>query len=74
MKKGQNYGYNSIEEYAIKNDYSIIQHSFAEHQRSVVGKCFIVLEHNEKDITISFVLEGATANEYFYDCVYSDIK
>jgi hypothetical protein len=52
---------------ANENDYSLI-----EHGREVVGEGFIVLKHESKDITISFVLSGATGNNFIYECVYTD--
>ena len=62
MKKGQSYTYTKIKEFAEDNDYSLEE----------LGKNFIVLSHNEKDKTISFVCTSASGNGYIYECVYSD--
>jgi len=67
MKKGQSYTYTKIKEFAEDNDYSLEELGVDE-----IGKNFIVLSHNEKDKTISFVCTSASGNGYIYECVYSD--
>ena len=69
MKKGQIFSFRKIKEFAEDNDYELI-----ELGNDVVGEGFIVLKHNDKDITISFVLDGASSTNYSYECVYSDVK
>lgn len=73
MKKGQTYGYNAIEQFAIDNGYDI-DDVRPPHGRSVVGECFLILRHEEKDKVVSFVLTGDVRNEYQYECVYSDLN
>ena len=68
MKKGQEYKFSTIEEFANENNYS-----FDEYGVDHLGENFIVLKHNEKDLTITFVLTSAGSNGYQYECVYSDI-
>lgn len=69
MKKGQIYSIGTITKFADKEGYSL-----EEHGKNVIGENFVVLKHNDKDITISFVLEGASSSAYMYECVYSDLK
>ena len=69
IKKGLEYNYSQIENFAEENGYAI-----TEHGRDLIGENFIALSHNEKDLTISFVLTGATGTEYIYQCIYTDIK
>ena len=69
MKKGQTYTFVAITEFANKEGYSL-----EEHGKNVIGENFVVLKHDSKDITISFVLEGASSSAYMYECVYSDLK
>jgi len=66
MKKGKNYKYSEIEKYANENNYNII-----EHGEFLIGKNIIVLDAEDKDITITFVLTGFTT-EGIFECVYSD--
>jgi len=68
MEKGKNYGYNSIETFAEKNQFAI-----DELGKNRVGESFLILDHWDKDIIISFVLIGATNNQYLYECIYSDL-
>lgn len=69
IKKGQFVYGNDIENFANENDYSTEYYG-----GNVIGENFIILKHNERDITITFILEGATSNQYVYECVYSDLK
>ena len=68
-KVGEQKSYDSIEEFANANDYTI-----KEMGPEYVGENFIVLTHNEKDIVESYVLTSANGKGYFYTCVYSDNK
>lgn len=68
MKKGQNYSFEAIEKFAEDEDFGI-----TEHGGSSIGKNFIVLEHESKDIVVSFVLSGASGVGFMYECVYSDL-
>jgi hypothetical protein len=65
MKKGKTYNYKEIEEFANQNNFEI-----EEFGRNCVGENFLKLQHNDKDIVISFVLVGATNIQYIYECVY----
>lgn len=67
-KLGNSYIYNKIEQFANDNNYTV-----TELGENVIGENFLVLKHNEKDITISFVLTGATFKTYIYRCIYSDL-
>jgi hypothetical protein len=73
MKKGKEYSYKQIEDFAVENDFSI----FDDIGGATIGRNFIVLEHNVEDKTVSFVLTGAgqpSTGGYIYECVYSDLK
>jgi hypothetical protein len=50
---------------------------YQEYGINIVGQNFMVFEHEDKDIVMSFMLIGTGGNvthEYEYECVYSDIK
>ncbi len=66
MNKGKSYGWSAIMKFAEENDYDLKTLGL-----DVVGESFIVLTHEHKDLTISFVLSGATGHEYIYYCVYN---
>lgn len=68
MKKGKSYRYSEIEALEIK--YELFEEELGENR---VGENFIILS-NDKDKVASFVLSGATATEYIYECIYSDFK
>ena len=69
MEKGKFYAWSSIIDFANENDYSII-----EHGSEIIGENFMVLKHNDKDLTVSFILSSANVNGFFYECIYSDLK
>ena len=68
MKKGQSYTTNQILKFADDNNYDV-----QDYGNAAVGEGFTVLKHNEKDLTISFVLNGANDSDFLYECIYSDI-
>jgi hypothetical protein len=68
MNKGKDYKFDDILQFALDNDYTVKEINTGEEE---IGKDFVVLEHNEKDETISFVLSGATGHEFIYECVYN---
>lgn len=68
MKKGQSYMFEAIEKFAEDENFGI-----TEHGGSQIGKNFVVLEHESKDIVVSFVLSGAVGGGFIYECVYSDL-
>jgi hypothetical protein len=68
MEKGKNYSFSQIEEWANDNQFNLI-----ELGESTIGKNFIVAEHDHRDLTVSFILDGyipALGNQY--TCIYSD--
>jgi hypothetical protein len=68
MKKNKNYSYLQIVSFANKEDYQL-----NELGGNTVGVNFITLEHNHKDIAISFVLTGySSTNGNEYTCIYAD--
>ena len=54
-------------QFAEKNNYD-----YEDLGVNLIGANFIVLTHEEDDLTVSFVLTGM-AKEYMYDCVYTDV-
>ena len=68
MKKGTTYAFSKIQDFSNENDYNLIEIGSFN-----VGKNFITLQHNEKDLVLSFVLTGATSKGAIFECVYSDI-
>lgn len=69
MILNQEYNFIQIETFAQANDYDL-----EELGNGVVGESFIVLRNNKIDITISFMLIGASSKNYFYKCIYTDLK
>lgn len=70
MKKNKDYSFLQIESFANKENYQL-----NELGGETIGNGFIVLEHNEMDLIISFILTGynsVTGNQY--TCIYSDKK
>lgn len=70
MKLNKDYTFNQIETFANDENYSL-----SEYGGNTIGKCFIVIEHNDKDINASFVLTGYNSVQgNIYTCIYSDIN
>ena len=69
MKVNKEYQYNTIGKFANDNDYEI-----EELGTFSVGVNFLILRSNQRDIIISFVCTGGTANGAIYKCIYSDLK
>lgn len=70
MKKNKDYNFNQIETFSDENDFELI-----EFGGNTLGKSFIVLDSNTKDITVSFILTGYNSVEgNIYTCVYSDLN
>jgi len=68
MKLNKDYTFKQIEEFA-KDDYDL-----RELGGLTIGQAFIVLENNNSDVIISFVLTGYnTAQGNIYTCIYSDL-
>ena len=45
-----------------------------EYGDFTIGEFFLVLKHQEKDITISYMMDGCNGNgKPSYRCVYSDL-
>ena len=79
MKKGTIHSYTSIENFANEHNYSLKSitgyvKSKTEYGDFLIGEKFIVLKHNEKDLTISFMLSSTNGLTSFYDCIYSDVN
>ena len=68
MIKGLNYAFTQIEIFANEKGYEI--NSLGAN---VIGESFLVLRKDDRDMTISFVLTGASSNNYIYECIYSDL-
>lgn len=62
---GREYIYNRIKRIAENCNYQLTLFG-----KDAIGKAFIVLEHNEKGITISFVMTGYSQ----YTCIYSTLN
>ena len=69
MVLNQEYNFTQIKEFSNKEDYDL-----EELGNGVIGETFIVLRNNKIDITISFLLTGASSKNYFYKCIYNDLK
>jgi len=70
MKNNANYNFNQIDNFCTEKNYTLI-----ELGGCTIGRSFITLEHNEKDLTVSFVLTGYNSVDgNIYTCVYSDAK
>jgi len=73
MKKislNNTYDYKSIEVFTNTNNSSI-----QEHGNNCVGENFLIVKHNSKDITTSFVLVGYNnLNGNIYKCIYNDME
>jgi len=67
IKRNQIYSYTEIENFAGE------EYEIEEFGLEIVGRNLIVLGHKYKDITVSFLLESASATTYYYECVYSNI-
>jgi len=69
VEKYKDYTYTQIENFAQEQDYRFEEIEFG----NTMGKSFIVLEHNDKDLTLSFVLTGWVNMGNIYTCIYSDL-
>ena len=70
FEKGKQYNFKQIEIFANEGNYSL-----NELGGETVGIGFIVLDHNDIDIKISFVLNGYnTVYGNLYECIYTDLK
>ena len=65
----KSYNWAAIEQFADVNNYQI-----SEHGKNIIGINFIVLNHNDRDINISFVLTGySSVSGNQYTCIYTDL-
>ena len=71
MKKGNNYTFTQIEEFASDKVYDIA--NLSHNDTDVIGESFIILRKDDNDITISFILVGYEKDGYIYECIYSDL-
>lgn len=72
MQRNKDYSFLELEQIARDNNYEFKE--IGEDAIIGCGKTFIVLEHNEKDITVSFVLTGYNGNGGVFTCIYSDLE
>ena len=68
MKKSEIYTFEDIEKFANDKVYEIIKLGVP-----VIGKQFLVLRKEDRDITICFILISNTSKGFNYECIYSDI-
>lgn len=70
--KGNSYKYSDIE--MMTEDIGLDTSDFTMHEHGsfVVGQNFVVLEHDRKDIVMSFVLTGTRGNDSIFECVHSN--
>ena len=70
FEKGKQYTYSQIELFGNENNYTV-----NELGGSTIGVGFIVMEHNDINCNISFVLSGYnTVYGNLYECIYTDLK
>jgi hypothetical protein len=72
FQKGKSYKYSDIEMMTEDKGLCEPQFDMHEHGRFVVGQNVIVLEHVDKDITITFVLTGTAGDDSIFECAYSN--
>ena len=68
FREEKSYPYVDIEKQAEKENKTIDKYG-----NVIIGEHFLVLRSEENDLITSFVLDGATANQYIYKCIYTDI-
>jgi len=69
MNTYKDYSFKQIEAFASEENYEM-----TELGAETIGRAFIVLEHRDKDIVVSFVLTGSSEGRGFiYTCIYSDL-
>lgn len=73
IKKGHSYTYKEIEEFSLDVGMDEAEYELHDHGRYVIGQNILVLEHKQKDITMTFLLTGTQNNENIYECVYTDL-
>ncbi len=67
--KGSTDFYSRIIEYAERNNFEV-----EEYGEELIGEHLMILKHREKDITISYLMDGYSGmHGATYECVYSDI-
>ncbi len=69
MDVNKEYSYLAINDFSVENDYLLY-----EYGQYVVGEHFLALKHKDIDVTISFVLVGASHTDSMYKCIYSDLN
>lgn len=63
------YTFKQIEKYAEENDFEVHETGIGQ----TVGEEVIILKHNNKDITLTFILIGGSPMGNHYKLVYSDL-
>jgi hypothetical protein len=68
--KNDSIHYKQIVNFAQENNFEVFELGL---NPSIIGESFLILKHNEKSLTVSFVLNGADSFKgYVYECIYSD--
>ena len=70
MEEGKEYTMTYIMQFMKENLFTY-SNSYGPY---LIGEKFMVYKHDEKDLTISFVLYSETAKDAYYKCIYSDLK
>ena len=68
MKLNKEYIYSKIEKFAETEDFDI-----EEVGNNQIGENFLILKSNQKDISLSFLLTGATSKGFIYKLIYTDL-
>jgi len=67
MEKNKNYTWQQIEVFAGDNNFQI-----HEYGSNTVGRSFVLLDKEDKDCAISFILTGGNSQGFIYECIYCD--
>ena len=67
MKKGNTYTFKQIENFGDENNFGLF-----EYGSNTVGRNFVMLDHQDKDCCISFVLTGSNSQGHQYECIYAN--
>lgn len=70
--KGKSYKYSDIEMMTEDIGMDTSEFDLHEYGRFVVGMNVVILEHQTKDICMTFVLTGTRGDDSIFECVYSN--
>jgi|SRR3989344_3286735 len=74
MKKGDLYFFEEIERFSTDEGMNSADFSLTEHGKFLIGQQMLILEHNDKDIVMTFVLTGMQGGtRAVYECIYTDL-